>query len=311
MNILYLAKPTYGGWVTFTAHLSIASNSPVYKVSKKLEKGYRNFGYGVKYQNIPAEAISTLGTDTLVAAVDASGHEFLEKVKDGATLIIHDPTELKEGLVKHLHRFNIVCIRRTVQKILKDTYKIDAGFMYHPYCFEEKEFEVNRKGSVAISRIDFDKHTDIILDANKTLKDPIEIYGKANTMYVYHKLDREAFKKHYKGSFPKDVGFVSNLLKDKKFMVDMSVIKNDGGGTQYTFLEAIENGAVLVLNKGWFQNDAHTLIPGLNCLTASNGEELAEIIEKTDEVSLGKIRDNAREILKMHKFTGLPLKNND
>ena len=28
-NLLYLAKPIYGGWVTFTAHLSKMKNYPI------------------------------------------------------------------------------------------------------------------------------------------------------------------------------------------------------------------------------------------------------------------------------------------
>ena len=35
MNLLYLAKPVYGGWVTFTAHLSHKYDIPIYKLSNK------------------------------------------------------------------------------------------------------------------------------------------------------------------------------------------------------------------------------------------------------------------------------------
>ena len=31
--LLYLAKPVYGGWVTFTAHLSHKYNVPIYKIA--------------------------------------------------------------------------------------------------------------------------------------------------------------------------------------------------------------------------------------------------------------------------------------
>ena len=32
-NLLYLAKPIYGGWVTFTSHLSHKYESPIYKIT--------------------------------------------------------------------------------------------------------------------------------------------------------------------------------------------------------------------------------------------------------------------------------------
>ena len=32
-NLVYMAKPIYGGWVTFTVHLSHKYGYPVYKVT--------------------------------------------------------------------------------------------------------------------------------------------------------------------------------------------------------------------------------------------------------------------------------------
>ena len=55
-----------------------------------------------------------------------------------------------------------------------------------------------------------------------------------------------------KVSFPKK--FTSptyedcGILKDAKYMIDMSIIKGDGGGTQYTFLEAFNQDTVLILH---------------------------------------------------------------
>ena len=34
VNLIYMATPTFGGWVTMTAHLSLKYNYPLYKVSK-------------------------------------------------------------------------------------------------------------------------------------------------------------------------------------------------------------------------------------------------------------------------------------
>ena len=38
MNLVYMARPVYGGWVTMTAHLSLTFNYPVIKITKKSEK---------------------------------------------------------------------------------------------------------------------------------------------------------------------------------------------------------------------------------------------------------------------------------
>ena len=50
-----MAKPAYGGWVSFTVHLSLKYDYPLFKITKRTEKNKRNLGYGVKYQNITTE----------------------------------------------------------------------------------------------------------------------------------------------------------------------------------------------------------------------------------------------------------------
>ena len=55
MNLIYMAKPCYGGWVTFTSHLSHKYNYPLFKVSKKHETRQRDYGYGITYQNLTIE----------------------------------------------------------------------------------------------------------------------------------------------------------------------------------------------------------------------------------------------------------------
>ena len=51
-NLVYMARPIYGGWVTMTAHLSLKDDYPLYKITNRTEKTTRNFGYSVKYQNM-------------------------------------------------------------------------------------------------------------------------------------------------------------------------------------------------------------------------------------------------------------------
>ena len=51
MNLIYMAKPVYGGWVSFTVHLSLKYKYPLFRITKKTEKNTRSLGYGVQYQN--------------------------------------------------------------------------------------------------------------------------------------------------------------------------------------------------------------------------------------------------------------------
>ena len=41
--LIYMAKPSYGGWISFTAHLALKKSYKLYKLSdKKTEKHFDN-----------------------------------------------------------------------------------------------------------------------------------------------------------------------------------------------------------------------------------------------------------------------------
>ena len=67
MNLIYLAKPTFGGWVSFTAHLANLQDAKLFKVAKTTETSggrpkYRPFGYDVQYRNISLVDFQTMIT---------------------------------------------------------------------------------------------------------------------------------------------------------------------------------------------------------------------------------------------------------
>ena len=50
MNLIYMAKPIYGGWVTFTAHLCLKYNCELLKIGKKTEKNKSHIVVGFRYE---------------------------------------------------------------------------------------------------------------------------------------------------------------------------------------------------------------------------------------------------------------------
>ena len=70
----------------------------------------------------------------------------------------------------------------------------------------------------------------------------------ANPHYVSSILNNREFDKYYQGMFNKSFSQVSNILNKSKFMVGLSEIPEDGGGRQYTFLEAIYNNCAIILS---------------------------------------------------------------
>jgi hypothetical protein len=311
ISLVYLARPIYGGWVTFTVHLAKQFNYRLYKVGKRTEKKVRPFGYGVDYQNVSLEDLLQL-PNILITAVDKHYWHILPHLPPSTKIVIHDPTELKVSksspnpLVqgpKLLHLFKVYTIRETVQKYLLDNYKVSSTYKVHPFYSYPCSCEPYKSHAVTISRIDFDKNTDMILKANQLIQDPkkrVQIFGAENRLYVHHKLGELDFYNFWKGKFEKEYPLQyenKDILAGTHYVVDMSTIKHDGGGSQYTFLEAIYQGCVLVLHKDWISQGS-TFKDGCNCLSASTPEELATLLcEPRDITNLVK---ESRKLLTPH-----------
>lgn len=318
LNIVYMAKPSYGGWVSFTTHLALKYNLKLYKVGKRTEKlkngdsRLRSYGYDVKYQNLSIEDLSKQN-NLLITAIDKTHYKYLDMLPDGTKIVIHDPTEVKgkscQPVIDNLPRFVIFTIRKTVQDYLKQKLNLDSRFLKHPfYEYPKTKTSFNDKTRVvATSRIDFDKHTDVILKTNELLpySKQIEVYGDKNNLYVYHHLThklglKEVLDNSYRGTFSKSFDALDDILHDSKMMVDLSAIKNDGGGSQYTFLEAIYQECVLILNTKWVDGIANTpFIDGYNCIVVSDENDLKKVM--TDKkYNLEAIAQNAKELLDPH-----------
>ena len=303
MNLMYLAKPSYGGWISFTSHLALCKNYPIYKLTQRGEKKERPFGYGTNYINKPLEFLENLEDPILITACDKHFSKYL-KYFEGESIVIHDPSELKSEVLQALPLMNVITIRKSVHDLLLAK-GISNFLLPHPlYNFNyDEDIEVNKTGAISISRIDFDKNTDIIINANDILKEPIDIYGFHGDLYVYRQLGGTNFKKYYKGKFPKDFESLKNLIKNKKFVVDMSSIYKDGGGSQYTFLEAIMMNCCLVLYEKWVEGQETKFLHNHNCIIVKDYHDLAKVIES--DIDTTEICRNARELLKEHLNTEL------
>ena len=311
LSLVYLAKPIYGGWVTFTVHLAKKFNYRLYKVSKRTESKVRPYGYGVDYQNLSLEDLLKL-PNLFITAIDKHYWPILSHLPPDTRIVIHDPTELKTStknpnpLVQGetlLNKYKVLTIRETVQRYLLDNFTIQSEFKVHPFYEYPTDKEALKTHAVTISRIDFDKNTDLILKANQLIQDhkkKVQIFGAENRIYVHHKLGELDFYNYWKGKFEKSYPLTyqdKDILKNTHYVVDMSTIKNDGGGSQYTFLEAIYQGCVLVLHRDWV-NQGKTFKEGVNCLVADTPEELASILSEPRDIT--NLIKESRKLLQPH-----------
>ena len=166
INLIYMAKPIYGGWVTFTAHLSLKYNCELFKIGKRSEKNKRKYGYGVDYQNLSIDELIKK-ENIVITAVDKHYWEYLHLFPQNTKIIIHDPTELKgkeNKLLENIQNFNVITILEKVFKIhLQENYNIESEFLLHPFYNYPKSNDKSDFNCLSISRIDFDKHTDLFL----------------------------------------------------------------------------------------------------------------------------------------------------
>ena len=316
----------YDGCVTFTAHLlhSLRKKS-VLLLTKKLEENTRgDFGYGIQYHNTSTKVLDAIKNPFITDMYKS--FQLLQKLKrNDITIVIHDPGEISKQNEPYLKYWNIICIRKTFQEYLKNKYDVNPKFLHQPFypyptiqrnANNDDDDMIIKTYAVSISRVDYGKHIDIITDANKLIMSsknsnnnnnnnnkPIKIYGPFNPKYVHHKLGKETFKQYYYGTFEKSFAAVSKILSKAKFMVDLSVIRHDGGGTQYTFLEAVHNNTALIMNRKWIEDvdpKYRDFKEGYNCYAVSNGQELAEIINNSKNIDTTQIVYNTKKLIDRH-----------
>lgn len=315
IHLVYAATPVYGGWVSFTGHLQLCLQSVgqapgVVKIARRFEQRQRPFIGAVGYQNLPIEATVP---KTVIVALDKAHLDNVRPIISRSWVVMHDPTEVtteSRGLFQSAK--GLVVIR---EKNLALALELNPNTKFIPHPFEApivRPTAVPRLlRGVSVSRLDWDKHIDIIAQANAALpaEQRIHIYGAENRLYTHHKLlaTDANWRDNYRGAFPRsDLLGGYALARQADFVVDLSAIKGDGGGTQYTFLEAIAAGATLVLNEKWFSGcDASALRPGVNCITVANAEQLAAVMAQPDDEGRALAATAAQAILPSHGYTAI------
>ena len=282
--------------------------------TKRSEKKLREFGYGLYYQNVSPSVLSQIRYPFLTIFKEEYFFNVLSdlnrshrnRLKD-ITLVIHDHRDISDRAASHIKNWTLVAIRRTVQGYMQKKYGLNCDFLYHPFYPYPLVHKPERRGAVSISRISFEKNIDMIIQANKILGeiDAIKLYGCPSRVYVYTFLGgfQGDFSKYFRGTFGKSFSILSEILAGAKFVVDLSVLKHDGGGTQYTFLEAIHNGCALILHRKWIEGNY--LKPeycdfkeGYNCYAVDSEKELAELIRRDPDTT--KIVANSNALLQRH-----------
>jgi hypothetical protein len=231
-------------------------------------------------------------------------------------IVIHDPAEdklkdraLLKLLLNNYEKMGIdlraIFIRPAPKVYYEQNYGLKKTiFIKHPYKARCVEREEKKDLIISTARIDFDKHIEFIVSNLDKFAGEVRIYSSwINRVYEWHILDGKYNWKRrcYRGGF--NFHEMPKLYGQAKVMIDMSHIADDGGGTQYTFLEAMDYGVAIVGNEKWNTKNGE-MKPNKHYLLA-NEENLAERVNALlfDEKLRQSLVQGGYELLKLHHYT--------
>jgi hypothetical protein len=300
INILYQSPWNLGGSTSYVVHLAKVlrmhyvdpSNVNVVRIGKRTEHFRREMGsYGVHYQILSFDDLMSLPGALLYAAADPDMKEEHSKAlakrrKTWATF--HDPNEF--GLYPHWEYWNprrVICVRETGLAHYRR-----GVFIPHPYLRKFSNAPESKPYlGLSIARTSSIKNSHWIIEANRELRDEvgtIALRGALNRVWwrgAQQKYGKDVDIKQL--GYPRTFGAEADLCRGHKFMVDLTVFKQDGGGTQYTLLAAMDAGAVPVMSRDWcsYTGPARTFGPSVDGVP-----QLVHLLRQWRKVQLNQLR---------------------
>lgn len=233
-----------GGTIRFALELAKTTGLPLVRTGNRFASGLRLLDER-DVETIPWEEsqnLYDLERSICVHFSPGRDYELQRYFQSGMRVVVHDMRAFEwiPGLKSMLPSGRTLVIReRMLQNIP------DATFLHHPYSqVIETCTPLYMRPHLAVchARIDFSKRTHLIIESGIDCL----IRGKANRAYVKWKLKNPLYY-----DVPHDRP-APRLAMLGKFNVDMSKQPGiDGSGSQYTWLEAMDAGAIPVTHKDW------------------------------------------------------------
>jgi hypothetical protein len=303
INLIHLIKDkNLGGSTTYLVHLyealtSIGMAVKLFKLKKSTGIQKANFYYHINGFKIDIKPlVSYLNKNKEKSIITyCFWKEYKNECKIlmkycNSAIFVHDPAEFHDDFIEYAiaNKIIVYTIRKSNQEALT---KLGIESVFIPHLFITNNVPtttIKNKLACSIARIDFRKHTDVIIKANIG-NDLVDIYGEVNRLMDYHKLMKidSNWRRNYKGKIDEVFNLQVSIASEYKYFIDLTNIQGDGGGTQYSFFEAMNARCYLILNRKWVAKEGSIFKEGVNCLCAETPEEILDILNtgKTYDLS--------------------------
>jgi hypothetical protein len=295
---LFIIGDHHGGIGAFTSNLAMLlcqymCDVEVYKIGKRTMRSIYNIrgDNDVTYSIMhPDDMLRMAETRpclmTYVADYKKSNNlaQACRLADAGVPAAIHDR---RAAYPEMKHASAIVCSEAAVNYLTSEYGYTDVMEIPQPYHHVTTTLPKPLYNGVMMTRVDFEKHVEMVLEANDILEEgeQIKIFGRVDRRYEYWRLRESypAWRRHYGGT-PEDLEMSAvQICALGRFVVDMSTLEGDGGRTQYSFFEAMNAGSTLVINREWLQYPG-CMEEGVNCLAVENAEELAAVLKRASRL---------------------------
>lgn len=298
LNLFFLVPSTQlGGCTSFTVHLYKAFEQlgyapTLWRIGNGADSKPGVFPYGLRLWTCSQQTACTLAANEPSIIVYCFWRKQGERAKPlidlNVPMVVHDPAEFRDDSLEYMRAraYSPLVIRKANVAGLAQC-GITARYVPHPYVPIDVTRAAHFTHALCLARIDFRKRTHMIVEANARLSPSkaVHLYGEINRLYEFHLLRKKFpdWRQWYHGEFPAVFGQAARMFSLASYAVDLTQIRGDGGGTQYTFFEAWNAGVPLVLNRAWETCGDDEVRDGDSCVMVSSADELVRVLDAPQE----------------------------